>query len=100
MSTNETSSYCHGYLKPSDYCTIDTCQLTLANLTYIPMLAGNVAYLAIVAALIIPNLHLGIRYNTWGYMIGMVCGLGLEVIGYAGRLQLHYNPFKLDPFLE
>ena len=100
MATNETSSYGHGDLKPSDYCTIDTCPLSLANFTYIPMLGGNVAYLAIFAVLLVPNLYIGIKHKTWGYMIGMVCGLALEVIGYAGRLQLHYNPFKFDPFLE
>ncbi|EGP90159.1 unnamed protein product [Zymoseptoria tritici ST99CH_3D7] len=85
---------------PSDYCTIDTCPLTLANFTYIPSLAGNVTYLAIFAAILIPHLYLGIRYKTWGYFVGMVGGLALEIIGYAGRIQLHFNPFPFDPFLE
>jgi hypothetical protein len=100
MAANETSSYGHGDLRPSDYCTISTCPLELANFTYIPMLDGNVAYAAIFGVLLVPNLYLGIKHKTWGYMIGMVCGLALEVIGYAGRLQLHYNPFLFDPFLE
>ena len=86
--------------KPSDYCTLGTCPLSLANFTYIPTLGGNLTYLTIFAVLIIPNLYLGIRYKTWGYMIGMVCGLALEVVGYAGRVQLHFNPFPFDPFLE
>jgi hypothetical protein len=30
----------------------------------------------------------------------MVGGLALEIIGYAGRIQLHFNPFPFDPFLE
>lgn len=50
---------------PSDYCTIATCPLTLANFTYIPSLAGNVTYLAIFAAMLVPHLYLGIRYKTW-----------------------------------
>lgn len=30
----------------------------------------------------------------------MSLGLALEIIGYAGRIQLHFNPFPFDPFLE
>lgn len=101
MSTNTSSnSSHHGSLDPSDYCKLGTCPLELANFTYVPSLGGNVAYLAIFAALLIPNVYLGIRYKTWGYTVGMVCGLVLEVIGYAGRVQLHFNPFPFDPFLE
>ena len=86
-------------LNPSDYCTITTCPLTYANFIYIPMLSGNVAYLSIFALLVISNLYFGIKYRTWGYMVGMVCGLALEVVGYAGRVQLYFNPFPFDHFL-
>lgn len=94
MSANATT------LDPSDYCTLGTCPLSEANFTYVPTLPGNLVYLAIFAVFIIPQLVLGIRYKTWGYMVGMVIGLGLEVVGYAGRIQLHFNPFPFDPFLE
>ncbi|KAF4230990.1 hypothetical protein CNMCM6805_000513 [Aspergillus fumigatiaffinis] len=85
---------------PSDYCTLDTCPLSLANFNYVPNLAGNLLYLALFGTMLVANLGLGIYYRTWGYLVGMIGGLALEVIGYVGRVQLHYNPFPFDPFLE
>ncbi|KAF4159530.1 hypothetical protein CNMCM8927_003129 [Aspergillus lentulus] len=85
---------------PSDYCTLDTCPLSLANFNYVPNLAGNLLYLALFGTMLVANLGLGIYYRTWGYLVGMMGGLALEVIGYVGRVQLHYNPFPFDPFLE
>ncbi|GFF26712.1 sphingoid long-chain base transporter RSB1 [Aspergillus udagawae] len=85
---------------PSDYCTLGTCPLSLANFDYVPNLAGNVLYLALFGTMLVANLGLGIYYRTWGYLVGMIGGLALEVIGYVGRIQLHYNPFPFDPFLE
>ncbi|RHZ58029.1 hypothetical protein CDV55_100580 [Aspergillus turcosus] len=85
---------------PSDYCTLDTCPLSLANFNYVPNLAGNLLYLALFGTMLVANLGLGIYYRTWGCLVGMIGGLALEVIGYVGRVQLHYNPFPFDPFLE
>ncbi|PYI11623.1 RTA1-domain-containing protein [Aspergillus sclerotiicarbonarius CBS 121057] len=85
---------------PSDYCTLDICPLSEAYVYYVPSLAGNAFYLAVFAALLIAQVGLGIRYRTWGYLIGLFGGLVLEIIGYAGRLQMHYNPFRFDPYLE
>jgi hypothetical protein len=31
--------------------------------------------------------------------VGMVCGLILEVLGYASRIMLHNNPFDDNAFL-
>ncbi|KAH1280856.1 hypothetical protein KXV81_008204 [Aspergillus fumigatus] len=85
---------------PSDYCTLDTCPLSLANFNYVPNLAGNLLYLALFGTMLVANLGLGIYYRTWGYLVGMIGGLALEVIGYVGRIQLHYNPFPFSPFLQ
>ncbi|KFX97688.1 hypothetical protein O988_04730 [Pseudogymnoascus sp. VKM F-3808] len=87
-------------LPDAELCTIDTCSLKYANFEYIPNLAGNIIYLAIFGILLIPQIFFGIKYKTWGYMAGMLGGLLLEIIGYVGRVQLHDNPFKFDPFLE
>lgn len=32
-------------------------------------------------------------------MVGMVCGLVLEIVGYAGRIMLHQNLFDLNNFV-
>ncbi|KAJ5216412.1 RTA1-domain-containing protein [Penicillium cinerascens] len=85
---------------PSDYCTLDICPLTEAYVYYVPSLPGNAFYLALFAILLVAQLGLGIRYRTWGYLAGLVGGLVLEIIGYAGRLQMHYNPFRFNPYLE
>lgn len=85
---------------PSDYCTVDICPLTEAYVYYVPSLPGNAFYLALFAVLLVAQLGVGIRYRTWGYLAGLVGGLVLEIIGYAGRLQMHYNPFRFNPYLE
>lgn len=85
---------------PGEYCTLGTCPLELANFTYVPTLAGNVTYLAFFGVLLPIQIFLGIRYRTWGFLAGMTGGLVLEIIGYVGRVQLHFNPFPFDPFLE
>ncbi|GJP97234.1 hypothetical protein CBS115989_6515 [Aspergillus niger] len=93
-TTNSTS------LDPSDYCTLSICPLSDAYVNYVPSLPGNIFYLAVFSALLIAQLILGIRYRTWGYLTGLFGGLLLEIIGYAGRIQMHYNPFKFNPYLE
>ncbi|CAI7661537.1 uncharacterized protein N7487_010811 [Penicillium crustosum] len=85
---------------PSDYCTLAICPLSEAHVEYVPSLAGNAFYLAVFAVLLVAQVVLGIRYRTWGYLGGLFGGLVLEIIGYAGRLQMHYNPFLFNPYLE
>ncbi|KAL0253267.1 phospholipid-translocating ATPase rsb1 [Diplodia seriata] len=84
---------------PGDYCTLDTCPLDLAHFTYVPTFAGNLAYLAILGVLLILQVGLAIRYKTWSFLVGMFGGTVLEIVGYVGRLQMHYNPFTFNPFL-
>jgi hypothetical protein len=83
---------------PPQQCTLTTCTLAEAEILYIPSLAGNAFFLAMFVLVLLAHTGLGIRYKTWGVLFGMFCGLLLEVLGYAGRVQLHYNPFKFGPF--
>jgi hypothetical protein len=80
-------------------CTVQTCPIQCAEVTYLPTLAGNATYAAIFGILLIAQVTLGFWYRTWGFMVGMSCGLLLEVLGYAGRLKLHNNPFDFNNFL-
>ena len=82
-------------LDDNNLCTISLCDLTLAHFNYIPNLAGNALYTAILAIYLFVNIFLGIRHKTWGYMAAMCLGLIGEVIGYIARILLHNNPF--DP---
>lgn len=80
-------------------CTVGTCPLSCAQVEYVPTLAGNAVYAAAFGLLLIVQLWLGIKYKTWGFTVGMICGLILEVVGYAGRIMLHDNPFDFNNFI-
>ncbi|MCJ1400629.1 hypothetical protein MMC11_003837 [Xylographa trunciseda] len=82
-----------------DNCTLDTCPLSEAHFDYLPSLGGNALYAAIFGIVLGVQLFFGIRYKTWGYMGAMFGGLILEIIGYASRIQMHFNPFSSSPFL-
>jgi hypothetical protein len=83
---------------PPQQCTLSTCTLEEAEILYIPSLAGNAFFLAIFLIILLIHIGFGIHYRTWGVLIGMFCGLLLEILGYVGRVQMHYNPFKFNPF--
>ena len=83
-----------------ELCTLETCSVKeFGRIAYIPTLAGNAIYLAIFSALLVAQGFLGIRYKTWGFLVGMVCGMVLEIVGYAGRVMLHDNIFGRDNFV-
>jgi hypothetical protein len=56
-------------------CTLQTCDLSLSSLNYIPNLPGNALFLAIFSLLLIIQIRLGIRFRTWGFMTAMSVGL-------------------------
>jgi hypothetical protein len=80
-------------------CTIQTCPIACGEVTFIPTLPGNVLYAVLLGLILLSQIILGVWYRTWGFMIGMSCGLILEVIGYSGRVLLHYDPFSFNNFL-
>lgn len=86
-------------LNDTDLCTLSTCPLDLAEVDYIPSLPGNAFYLALFALALAFQCGLGIYYKTWTYLIAMVFGLAGEIVGYIGRIQMHYNPFPESSFL-
>jgi hypothetical protein len=86
------------YTIPTELCTLETCSITQAQLTYDPNLGGNVFFAALFTLLLSLQLILGFYYRTWSFTTGMVGGLILEICGYTGRIQMHYNPFITSPF--
>ena len=92
MSTNSTQT--------DVPCTLDTCPLSEAIITYQPSMGGNALFLSIFGFLFLVQLYLGIRHKTWSYLVAMVFGLLLEGVGYIGRLQLYDDPFNFNFFLE
>lgn len=68
---------------PVASCTVATCSLLEGQVEYQPSLGGNAFYVAIFAIALVCQLVLGIRYRIWGFLVGMFCGLVLEIVGYA-----------------
>lgn len=61
-------------------------------LTFTPDLAPNAVFLTIFIILFLSHLGLAIRYwRYYGYAIGMLGGLLLELLGYAAKVQLSNN---------
>ncbi|KAE9381929.1 RTA1-domain-containing protein [Stipitochalara longipes BDJ] len=83
----------------SQECTLSTCSILQAQYTYDPSLSGNAFLASFFGLLLFFQLILGVYYRTIGFTIAMSCGLLLEVIGYIGRVQMHFNPFIQQPFM-
>lgn len=86
-------------IENSELCTLALCDLTLAHLDYLPSLAGNVLFAVLFGLTFIAQILLGLRYRTWGYTIAASLGTLTEIIGYAGRVLMHENPFHDSNFL-
>lgn len=107
MASNGTFYNVYGDLTPynqtlyynSTLCTVKTCPLDWATIRYVPSLGGNVFYLALFAACLVAHIVLGVIYRTWPFLVAWIFGLGLEIVGYAGRLMMHNNVFESNPFL-
>jgi hypothetical protein len=99
MSSPTTSSTGPVITVPYADCTLQTCPIAAAQLPYAPNLFGNALYLSIFSLCLALNLIFGVWFRTWGYAVGMVTGCVLEVLGYVGRVKMHFNPFPSDPFM-
>lgn len=81
-------------------CTYSTCPLDVfGQLEYRPSLGGNILYLAIFALGLLINIWLAIKYRTWGYLVAIIGGAGLEIVGYIGRIMLWQNDFDNNFFI-
>jgi hypothetical protein len=95
---NRTEQYLLALNDPGS-CTIDICNLEDATIQYLPNLAGNAFFAALFGLLCLGQIGMGIRYKTWGFMVALVPGLILEVVGYVSRILMHNNPWLSNPFL-
>ena len=82
------------------FCTYANCSVVdYGQLQYIPSLPGNAFYLSVFALAVVAQTALGVWHRTWGFMVGMLGGLALEILGYVARIQLHYNDFERTHFI-
>jgi hypothetical protein len=71
----------------------------MSSFLYRPTVAGNALFAVIFGICFIGQLFLGIKHKTWGYMVAMLFGLALEIVGYVARVMIHNIPFDNNYFL-
>ena len=85
---------------PDSTCTLTTCDVHDSVYQYRPSLAANVIFTVIFGIVLIVSILQGIKWRSWGYLLGMTLGCITEIIGYgAGRIMLWQNPFNFTGFI-
>lgn len=84
---------------PDANCTLSTCDLAYSVYKYRPSLAANAAFIGLYSAALALHAFLGWRWRSWRFATCIIAGCLLEVIGYAGRIMLHGNPFSFEGFM-
>lgn len=80
-------------------CTLSTCPIEESIFSYQPSLAANASFLALFALTGILHTIQGILTHKRAFWIAAVLGCIAEVIGYAGRIISHHDPFSQNGFL-
>ena len=87
------------FLTSTKQCFIGSCSLILSYTHYFPAAGPTLFLIAFFGLAFLYHLGLGISRKTWGYMVGMVVGSGLEIAGYVGRYRQRTNPWLQTNFL-
>jgi hypothetical protein len=104
MAQNATMVWNSNGLAPNitnlDQCTLALCDIKQwGSVNYLPSLTANAIYGGLFAIFFCIHLIFVCIYRTWSYSAPMCLGLTLEVLGYFGRLAMHYNIFNTNLFL-
>ncbi|KAI4171526.1 MAG: hypothetical protein LQ348_006919 [Seirophora lacunosa] len=99
MSADEAAYSNYVVFGPDANCTLALCPAELSVYQYQPTLPGNICFLLLFAIAMIIHLVMGLKWRTWFFVFCMFWGCVSEIIGYAGRIMLHYNPFTFTGFL-
>ncbi|KAI1206553.1 RTA1-domain-containing protein [Annulohypoxylon truncatum] len=84
---------------PDATCTLDLCPLEMSVLQYRPSLASSIAFICIFSSLLLIHGILGFLWKSWWFLGCTTVGCVTEIIGYAGRVMLFYNPFSFAGFM-
>jgi hypothetical protein len=87
------------YFGPDANCTLELCDVKWSVYQYRPSLIANGIFIALYGIAMLVHIFLGIRWRSWFYMIMMIFGCITEIIGYAGRIILHGNPWSFAGFM-
>lgn len=90
------TNYCpDAYYDFIDHCTVEICPIDSSNYNYLPSLAANGIFIALFCVSLVCYLGQGLLSKRFiGFTVAMVCGGILEVLGYAGRIMSHNNPWS------
>lgn len=80
-------------------CTIDTCPISESIFVYRPSLAANASFLTFFAITGLAHIVQGILTKKRAFWICIALGCVGEVVGYAGRILSHFDPFSQNGFL-
>ncbi len=73
---------------------------SIASLSFTPLLAPNAVFLSIFVTLLVVHAILAIFFwRFYGYAIGMLGGLLLELLGYAAKVKLSRNRGSKDAYI-
>lgn len=65
----------------------------------LPSLGGNIALVIVFAIILTLQVCFGVFFRSKYFLIFWSIGLSLEVLGYAGRVWLHFNIFSLNAYI-
>lgn len=69
-------------------------------LSFTPVLVPNVVFLVLFIALFVCQIALTVKFwRFYGYAIGMLGGLLLELLGYAAKVQLSKNRMDKNGYI-
>lgn len=84
----------------SALCNYTICPVQeFGQLEYRPSLAGNAFFLAFFSLGLLIQVVLAILHGTYGFLIAMIGGCGLEIIGYTARIELYNDDFDNNYFI-
>ncbi|KIW01540.1 uncharacterized protein PV09_07018 [Verruconis gallopava] len=75
-----------------------SCPVSATTYGYYPNLGANAFFLALFTLLFILHIPLTIHYRLWTYSFAVASSCFLELLGYAGRLMMHSNPWSENGF--
>ena len=84
---------------PDANCTLSLCPVEWSVYQYRPSLASSIVFILLYVLAMAIHIYLGIRWKMRFFMIFMIIGCLVEIIGYIGRIILYNNPFNFNGFI-
>lgn len=84
---------------PHTNCTVEICPTEASIYGYRPSIAFNATFVALFSASLMVHAVQLAYHRAYFFSLAMISGCAVEVIGYAGRLWLHHNPFSFSAFM-